>query len=122
MRGSDGNVSVCGTTDMRDHLVEADELLAQLQWNCGGDLPGLIAIPELQALVAKSRESGVKSAKGFYAFDGRDHVYGWAEITPRRGPQGGCDVAIRDWRTEHENDQDGGNADRLYIIDRAASE
>ncbi|MGB7408673.1 MAG: HAMP domain-containing sensor histidine kinase, partial [Pontixanthobacter sp.] len=42
--------------------------------------------------------------------------------TPRRGPQGGCDVAIRDWRTEHENDQDGGNADRLYIIDRAASE
>lgn len=42
-------------SDRDDRLIEADEPLAGLQLRCGGELPGIIAIPALLELVRKAR-------------------------------------------------------------------
>ena len=36
-----------GLTDEQDHLLTADDALAELQERCGGTLPGALAVTEL---------------------------------------------------------------------------
>ena len=45
-------------TDGRDWLIAAEEPLAGLQLRSGGELPGIVATPELLELVRKSRVYG----------------------------------------------------------------
>ena len=71
-----------GLTDRDDRLLTADEPLAQLHENCGGSLPGTLAVPELLELVREGRRMGLRIARSFRAFDGEEAVSGFARINP----------------------------------------
>lgn len=90
-------------TDAQDRLIEAAEPLAGLQHRCGGDMPGVIAIPELLALVRKSRTQGLRIARMFHAIDGQDRIKVWAEIAPDLAPPDardrGCVIRLANWQT-----------------------
>ena len=84
-------------TDAHDRLVVADQPLAGLQRRCGGDLPGLIAIPALLEAVRKSRRYGMKLARTLSAQDSEDRYTAFIEIVPRDG-EPGCQISIHNWR------------------------
>ncbi|NNC60175.1 MAG: HAMP domain-containing histidine kinase [Erythrobacter sp.] len=111
-------------TDAEDRLVEADEPLAALQRNCGGDIPGTIAVHELRQLVRKSREMDLKLARTIRAFDGTERVTAWVEVTPYAGKtERGCSIAIQTWQTSNPAEQGSGDAAiRRDAIDNALAE
>lgn len=121
---TDNLLGSCGLTDMRDRLLSADELLAELQERCGGDLPGMLAIPELLALVQQSRRMGLRIARSFSAFDGDALVSGFARIHPlTEADGGGCEVLVENWqRTAIAAPSGREFADRIDAIDRATAE
>lgn len=84
-------------TDAADRLVAADEPLLGLQLRCGGDIPGVIAIPALREAVGKARTLGLKLARPIIAQDGSDSVTAWVEIDPR---DDGCLIEFRHWRAK----------------------
>ncbi|WP_068089066.1 sensor histidine kinase [Novosphingobium rosa] len=112
-------------SDAHDQMIAADEPLAGLQLRCGGALPGPIAIPELQEVVAKARRFGLKLARAITAQDGHDVIRAWVEVQPRPGPnhEGGCDIVLRHWQSSPLPAE---NADltlrRRAEIDRALAE
>ena len=69
--------------DADDRLLEAGEPLATLHLRCGGEIPGIIAIPALLELVRKARSYGLKLACNVGATDGSDLITFWAEIDRR---------------------------------------
>lgn len=83
-------------TDAEDHLVAADEPLRQLQMRCGGEVPGIVAIPALLEIVRKVRRYGMKLARPFAAQDGVDSVTAWIEAEPTL--DGGCAIRMRHWQ------------------------
>lgn len=91
-------------TDQDDRLIEADDLLVDLQIACGGKVGDTIAIPELLSLVIKVREFGLRLARQFEADDGENRIVAWAEISPVKseGVEGepGCEIAIASWNVE----------------------
>lgn len=114
-------------SDARDHLIDAQEPLAQLQHRCGGDVPGIIAIPELLELVRKSRTYGLRLARMIQAVDGDDLIKAWVEISPigpsDDGADGGCVIRLANWQSsplppEEQTDSDT----RKLDIDRAVAE
>lgn len=113
-----------GLTDAGDRLITADAPLADLQERCGGDLPGMLAIPELLALVQQARRMGLRIARSFSAFDGDAEVSGFARIHPV-GEQdgGGCEVLVENWQRSVFV-QPGARefAERIDAIDRATAE
>jgi len=110
-------------SDGADRLVEADEPLASLQQRCGGHLGGLIAVPELLALVRKSRGYGLRLARNFRAFDGEDTILAWAEIEPSGEAGGGCSIRVSNWRAVPGlPDADRAEGTRALSIARAAAE
>jgi signal transduction histidine kinase len=99
MDRSDSLLGTYGLTDAHDRLLSADAPLAELQERCGGDLPGMLAIPELLALVRQARRMGLKIARAFSAFDGDAEVSGFARIHPLgRDEGGGCEVLVENWQ------------------------
>ncbi|MCM0001437.1 MAG: HAMP domain-containing histidine kinase [Erythrobacter sp.] len=113
-----------GLTDAQGRLLSADAPLAELQERCGGDLPGMLAIPELLALVRQARALGLRIARGFSAFDGETEVSGFARIHPL-GPDegGGCEVLVENWqRSPLTPPSPREFAERLDAIDRATAE
>lgn len=117
-----------GLTDARDWLLNADELLADLQARCGGRVPGPLAIPELLDLVRHGRRMGLKIAREFSAFDGEALVSGFARIHPAiasedENTSGGCEVLVENWQRSVPLAPEGrAYADRLDAIDRATAE
>ncbi|MFN4114485.1 MAG: sensor histidine kinase [Sphingomonadaceae bacterium] len=111
-------------TDPDDRLIEADEPLAGLQLRCGGEIPGTVAIPELLALVRKSRQYGLRLARLIGALDGDERIEAWVEIAPVMGhPQGGCEITVASWQASPlapESDQVA--ARRRLEIDRVTAE
>lgn len=113
-----------GVTDDRDRLLTADEPLAELHENCGGSMPGTLAVPELLELVREARRMGLRIARAFQAFDGEEKVTGFVRINPlSEDAGGGCEILIENWHSvpqareaEHEV------ADRMDAIDRAVAE
>jgi hypothetical protein len=77
-------------------LLRADEPLASLQRYCGGTVPGVIAVPELRALVSKALSYGLRLARPITAQDRRDTIRAWIEVTPRAE---GCTLVLRNWQT-----------------------
>ncbi len=121
--------SVHGRTDADDRLVFADETLASLQTRCGGDLPGVIAVPELRELVSKTRRFKARLAREIRAFDGETHIRTWAEASPDRSGQG-CLISLANWRkaaasTNPESDElrrnacDRATADAIVRLDKS---
>jgi len=111
-------------TDARDRLLSADAPLAELQERCGGDLPGMLAIPELLALVRQARGMGLRIARAFSAFDGDAEVSGFARIHPLGEDQGGgCEVLVENWQRNAPSPTSPRDfADRIDAIDRATAE
>lgn len=84
-------------TDAEDRLVSADELLHSLQLRCGGDVPGVVAIPALLDLVRKSRRFSMKLVRPIMANDGAHAISALAEVEP--APDGGCAIRVRHWQS-----------------------
>lgn len=114
-------------SDARDELIEAQEPLAQLQHRCGGELPGIIAIPELLALVRKSRTYGLRLARMIQAVDGDDVIKAWVEVSPSGDEDGasggGCTIRVANWQSTPLPLEDASqNEARKLAIDRALAE
>ena len=77
-------------------LVSASEPLLSLQLDCGGEVPGAIAIPALRELEAKARDFGLKLARTVRASNGRDAITAWIEIEP--ATDGGCAITVSSWQ------------------------
>ena len=118
------DISVRGKTDAQDRLIEADEALEQLQMRCGGVLPGVLAIPELYELVRQARIKGLRLAREFTAYDGKEDVSGFVRISPlREDGEAGCEVLIENWQQEeHLGEHTGDLTETLDDIDRMVAE
>lgn len=111
-------------TDAHDRLIDADEPLAGLQRRCGGELPGMIAVPELLEAVRKARKLGLRLARTIEALDGDETVRAWVEIAPdANGGEGGCSIAVGAWaaRPRPALPEDEVEARRI-AVDRALAE
>ena len=82
-------------SDVQDRLIAADERISTMQRNCGGDMPGLIAVPELMQLVRKARAYGMKLAQALTVTHPGGSLKGWAEIEP---DDDGCMIRLSDWQ------------------------
>ncbi len=120
----DNLLGTCGLTDARDRLLSADEQLAELQERCGGDLPGVLAIPELLELVRQSRRMGLRIARNFSAYDGDAMITGFARIHPlTEADGGGCEVLIDNWQRRALTPPGGREfVEKIDAIDRATAE
>ncbi len=88
-----------GITDAEDRLLSADTPLARLQEQCGGTLPGIVAIPELLEHIQQARRIGLRIARPFSAFDGEDMVSGFVRIDPcGAAAGGGCEILVESWQ------------------------
>lgn len=110
-------------TDAANNLVESQEPLASLQQRCGGEMPGVIAIPELRELVAKVQASNLALARSINAFDGESEITAWVEVTPTRREDGGCFIGVANWQARPLPDEaELAELHRRRAIDQAASE
>lgn len=116
-----GSYLARGQTDAGDQLVAAEEPLAGLQLRCGGDLPGLVAIPELLELVRKSRAYNLKLGRKIRAFDGSDLISAWVDVLP--GHKDGCIIGVSNWQTSPASPEaEAKAASRALEIDRTIAE
>lgn len=125
-----GQVLARAVSDGQDRLVSAAEPLAGLQRSCGGDLPGIIAVPELLELVRRARQHQFPLARAIHAQDGSEAVTAWVEVephgfsdtAPEEGGQG-CDIVVRSWRTVPLAAEDTRSViERRAAIDREVAE
>lgn len=116
-----GTSTVHGRTDEDDRLVYADDVLASLQTRCGGDLPGVIAVPELRELISKARRFGVSLARDVRAFDGERTIRTWAEVRPDNAGKG-CIISLANWRTATGGNDAAGEELRRNACDRATAD
>ncbi len=84
-------------SDGDDRLVSADEPLARLQRRCGGELPGMIAVPALLEAVRKARRYELKLARAITAQAGDETITAWIEVEPRQDGGEGCEIVLRNW-------------------------
>lgn len=85
-----------GRCDASGKLISAGEPLVGLQFACGGDVPGEIAIPALRELVFKACEFGLKLARSVRATDGNDTITAWIEVEPL--DDGTCVLRVNSWQ------------------------
>lgn len=113
-----------GHVDRDARLLSADEPLARLQEDCGGAVPGTIAVPELRALAEDSMRIGLRLGRDFSAFDGTCVVSGYVRIHPFEDDKGGgCEILVENWqRHPPEALSSRDLAARLDEIDRASAE
>ncbi len=113
-----------GHLDRDGRLLSADEPLARLQEDCGGTLPGVIAVPELRALVEDCMRIGLRIGREFSAFDGTFTVTGYVRIHPLdEAMGGGCELLVENWQRQAvEAPSSRDLASRLDDIDRASAE
>lgn len=99
---------VIGRCDAGDRLIEADGPLAGLQQRCGGDLPGLVAVPALLALVRQARHASVALSRTLGAIDDGKAIVFHA----RAAPDGdGTRVELSQWRLAGEPGGEPGRID-----------
>ena len=85
-----------GRSDAAGRLVSASEPLLGLQHECGGIVPGPIAIPALRELEERSRTFGLKLARAMRATNGREAITAWIEIEPLGAD--GCEIRVLTWQ------------------------
>lgn len=118
----DALLAARGITDAEDRLLSADQPLAELQQRCGGQVPGMLAIPELLELVRQGRQTGLRIAREFSAIDGDGRVSGFVRVQPA-AETSGCEILIENWRREAlKREDDREIAARQDAIDRATAE
>jgi signal transduction histidine kinase len=117
---SSGNLAQ-GRSDAQGQLVAASEALSALQLDCGGEIPGKIAIPALAELDGKVRQLGLKLARLIRMTNGREAIAAWVEIEP--DADGGCSFRFLSWQVTPLPPEDTRLAsEHRAAIDRAVSE
>lgn len=110
-----------GRSDGSGQLVSASERLSDLQAECGGDVPGIIAIPALRELERKARQYGLKLGRTMRASNGREAITAWVEIEPHA--DGGTSMRFASWQTAPLPPEDPALiADHRAAIDRTLAE
>jgi signal transduction histidine kinase len=110
-------------TDGDDCLLSADEPLASLQLHCGGELPGMLAIPALLETVRKSRRYQLRLARNITAHTMGEAVSAWVEVEPRSDGDPGCEISLGSWHTAPlPAEDDAIAAQRSRFIDRNLAE
>ncbi len=110
-------------SDANDRLVSADTLLAALQRRCGGELPGIIAIPALLETVRKARHYRLRLARAVTAQDGAEVISTWIEVSPRSDGEEGCEIVLRSWHAVPlAADDEALHEQRRALIDRDLAE
>lgn len=110
-------------TDGEDRLIEADELIAGLQRQCGGNLPGALAIPALLQRVRRARLTTARLSGAIEAFGDNETVRAWVEIFPHTDAAGGCSIGVIDWQaTPVARESDARVAARRLEIERNVAE
>lgn len=116
-----GSALAHGRTDDAGRLVSASDLLAALQRDCGGDVPGTIAIPPLNELEAKARDYALKLGRTIKAISSREAISAWVEIAPEA--DGGCTILISSWQASPLPPEDTSvSAEHRAAIDRSLAE
>lgn len=111
------------TSDAADCLVSADKAITALQLRCGGELPGMIAVPALLEVVRKARRYGLKLARTIQAQDGVSAITAWVEVEPIAGVDAGCEIVLRNWHATPLAAEDATEAEsRRAEIDRHFAE
>jgi len=87
-------------SDEADCLVSADEPLAGLQLQCGGEIPGTVAIPALLEIVRKSRRYQLKLARTINAQTDAERVTARIEVAPRSDDELGCEIRLLSWSAD----------------------
>lgn len=109
-------------SDGADRLIHADELLEGLQRSSGGEMPGIIAVPELLELVRKARRYQFRLARSIIAHDGAEAVTAWIEVEPSSDTEG-CEIKLRTWHKAPAASEDTRTAlDRRIAVDRHVAE
>ncbi len=112
-----------GRTDAGDRLVEADEPIAGLQRDCGGEIPGPLAIPALLEQVRRATAAGARLSGAIEAFGGDKTVRAWIEVFPHADEAGGCSIGVVDWHTiPAVRESDAEAAARRLEIERSLAE
>ncbi|WP_374405522.1 sensor histidine kinase [Pelagerythrobacter sp.] len=112
-----------GVTDAEDRLIEADEPIAALQRNCGGEIPGTLAIPALLEQVRRARQSGARRSGAIEATGGDETVRAWIEVIPDASSGGGCAIGVVDWQSSPVvREGDAETAARRLEIERNLAE
>jgi signal transduction histidine kinase len=110
-------------TDGGDCLLSADEPLASLQRQCGGELPGMIAIPALLETVRKARRYQLKLARSISAQTSAEAISAWVEVEPRPDGNPGCEVRLASWQSAPLPAEDDASAARqTEFVDRQVAE
>ncbi len=110
-------------TDGGDCLLSADEPLASLQRQCGGEMPGIIAIPALLETVRKARRYQLKLARSISAQTTSDTVSAWVEVVPRADGNPGCEVRLASWQAVPlAQGDDAAAAAQTNFVDRQVAE
>lgn len=110
-----------GRSDGNGRMVSASERLAELQEECGGEVPGVIAIPALRELECKARLYGLKLARTMRASNGREAITAWVEIEPE--PDGGTVMRFASWQAAPHPPEDPAQiAQHRAAIDRTLAE
>ncbi|MXO90329.1 sensor histidine kinase [Pontixanthobacter aquaemixtae] len=123
MSSLSGSFIARARTDSANRLIEAQEPLASLQQHCGGEIPGVIAIPELRELVQKVADSGLRLARTVHAHTGDEIVSAWVEATPTGREEGGCFIGVASWQTSPLPDEsEAAEVARKRDIDQSISE
>lgn len=110
-------------SDGADFLVSADTAIATLQMRCGGELPGMIAVPALLEIVRKARRYGLRLARTIQAQDGANAITAWVEVEPLAGEDAGCEILLRNWHAAPLPVEDAAEAEsRRAELDRHFAE
>ncbi len=110
-------------TDGGDCLLSADEPLASLQRQCGGELPGMIAIPALLETVRKARRYQLKLARSISAQTTLEAISAWIEVEPRLDGSPGCEVRLASWQSAPlPVEDDTANSRHTDFVDRQVAE
>lgn len=118
-----GKVIAAATVDADNRLVQAGQPLADLQLHCGGQIPGVIAIPQLRDVVLKARDYGFKLARLIHASDGQNRIQAWVEISPDPAQPAMLQIVVRAWQKSPLPPEDSARlADRKEAIDRTVAE
>lgn len=95
MASAAGNESVTGRIDSAGRLVEADEMLSNLQYEAGSAIGNRLALPQLAAVARLARKLGVGIARPAVVA-ARDHDL---ELWVRAEPEGNdVLIIIESWR------------------------
>ncbi|WP_318531645.1 sensor histidine kinase [Pelagerythrobacter rhizovicinus] len=104
-------------------MIEADELIAGLQRSCGGEIPGVLAIPALLERVRQARIAGTRLGGSIEALGGEGIVRAWVEVFPHTAGDPGCSIGIADWQVSAATRDDDRQAGARHLeIERGVAE